>query len=187
MASASLAASGSIVVAVVIVVVVVVVRGRLLRGLGVWLPWPLVRPCWGRDLTVKNRSRNDADHRRLSGRTVALPETRELDRLAQLLEAEGAATLRCPLVAIKDAPDQAPVEAWLRALVADGVDDLVLLTGEGLRRLLAAAERIGIRADVIAAHRAGPHDNARAETGARAARRRAVVVAAGSGADVAPG
>ena len=87
----------------------------------------------------------------LSGRTIALPETRELDRLAQLLEAEGAATLRCPLVAIKDAPDQGPVEAWLRALVADGVDDLVLLTGEGLRRLLDAAERLGIRADVIAA------------------------------------
>ena len=81
----------------------------------------------------------------LSGRTIALPETRELDRLAQLLEAEGAATLRCPLVAIKDAPDQGPVEAWLRALVADGVDDLVLLTGEGLRRLLDAAERLGIR------------------------------------------
>jgi len=87
----------------------------------------------------------------LSGRTIALPETRELDRLAQLLEAEGAATLRCPLVAIKDAPDQRPVEAWLRALVADGVDDLVLLTGEGLRRLLDAAERLGIRAEVIAA------------------------------------
>ena len=35
--------------------------------------------------------------------------------------------------------------------MADGVDDLVLLTGEGLRRLLDAAERIGIRAEVIAA------------------------------------
>jgi uroporphyrinogen-III synthase len=87
----------------------------------------------------------------LSGRTVALPETRELDRLAKLLEAEGAATLRCPLVAIKDAPDQRPVEAWLRALATDGLDDLVLLTGEGLRRLLEAADRIGIRAEVIAA------------------------------------
>jgi len=45
----------------------------------------------------------------LSGRTIALPETRELDRLAQLLTEEGATTLRCPLVAIKDAPDQKPV------------------------------------------------------------------------------
>jgi len=56
----------------------------------------------------------------LSGKVVALPETRELDRLAELLEAEGARTWRCPLVAIVDAPAQAPVEAWVRAL-ASGV------------------------------------------------------------------
>jgi len=87
----------------------------------------------------------------LSGRTVALPETRELDRLAQLLTEEGATTLRCPLVAIKDAPDQQPVEDWLRALAAGGMDDLIFLTGEGLRRLLAAAERIGLREEVVAA------------------------------------
>jgi len=87
----------------------------------------------------------------LSGRTIALPETRELDRLAQLLTEEGATTLRCPLVAIKDAPDQKPVEAWLGALAAGGMDDLVFLTGEGLRRLLAAADRIGLRAEVVAA------------------------------------
>jgi uroporphyrinogen-III synthase len=87
----------------------------------------------------------------LSGRTIALPETRELDRLAQLLTAEGAKTLRCPLIAIKDAPDQRPVEAWLRALAAGGMDDLIFLTGEGLRRLLAAADRIDLRADVVAA------------------------------------
>ena len=89
--------------------------------------------------------------RRLRGRTIALPETRELDRLAQLLEAEGAATLRCPLVAIRDAPDPRPVEAWLRALAAGEMDDLVFLTGEGLRRLIAAAERIDLRAPVIEA------------------------------------
>jgi uroporphyrinogen-III synthase len=88
---------------------------------------------------------------RLRGRRIALPEARELDRLAELLEAEGAQTLRCPLVAIRDAPDGRPVEAWLRALVAGEMDDLVFLTGEGLRRLLAAAERLGLRAEVIAA------------------------------------
>jgi len=87
----------------------------------------------------------------LSGRTIALPETRELDRLAQMLTAEGATTLRCPLVAIRDAPDPRPVEAWLRALAAGGMDDVVFLTGEGLRRLLAAAARIGLRAEVVAA------------------------------------
>jgi uroporphyrinogen-III synthase len=88
---------------------------------------------------------------RLHGRTIALPEARELDRLGELLEAEGAATLRCPLVAIHDAPDQRPVEAWLRALAAGEMDDLVFLTGEGLRRLLAAAERLDLHAEVVAA------------------------------------
>jgi len=87
----------------------------------------------------------------LSGRTIALPETRELDRLAQMLTAEGATTLRCPLVAIHDAPDQRPVDAWLRTLAAGGMDDVVFLTGEGLRRLLAASDRIGLRAEVVAA------------------------------------
>ena len=87
----------------------------------------------------------------LAGRTIALPETRELDRLAELLEGEGARTLRCPLVAILDAPDPRPVEDWLRALAGGAFDAVVLLTGEGLRRLVAVAERAGIRAEVVAA------------------------------------
>jgi uroporphyrinogen-III synthase len=89
--------------------------------------------------------------RPLSGRVIALPETRELDRLAQLLEEEGAQTLRCPLVAILDAPDERPAVAWLRALVTGGFDDLVFLTGEGLRRLVALAERQGMREAVVTA------------------------------------
>lgn len=87
----------------------------------------------------------------LTGRTIAIPENRELDLFAQMLEQRGANTIRCPLVAILDAPDQAQVIAWLNELVADRFDDLVLLTGEGLRRLLAAAERVGMKEDVIAA------------------------------------
>lgn len=87
----------------------------------------------------------------LAARTIALPETRELDRLATLLEAEGARTLRCPLVAILDAPDPAPVVAWLRELAAGEFDDLVFLTGEGLRRLVELAEREGMRDAVVTA------------------------------------
>lgn len=90
----------------------------------------------------------------LAGRVVALPETRELDRLAELLEAEGARTWRCPMVAIHDAPDPAPVEAWLRRLVAGGFDDVILLTGEGLRRMMKLAEARGIAAEVVTALRA---------------------------------
>ena len=96
-------------------------------------------------------SESSLSPRPLAGRTIALPETRELDRLAQLLEEEGAQTVRCPLVAILDAPDEGPGLAWLRVLVAGGFDDLVFLTGEGLRRLVALAERHGLREPVVAA------------------------------------
>ncbi len=75
----------------------------------------------------------------LTGRRIALPETRELDRLARMFEEQGAETLRCPLVAIRDAPDPAPVRDWLTRLP---FDDLVLFTGEGLRRLHGVAQRL---------------------------------------------
>src|SRR6202171_5922517 len=84
--------------------------------------------------------------RPLAGRRIALVEHRELDRLGRMLEELGAATLRCPLVAIADAPDPAPVWAWIERAIAAPFDDLVLMTGEGLRRLRGAAERAGIEA-----------------------------------------
>jgi uroporphyrinogen-III synthase len=83
---------------------------------------------------------------KLAGRRIAILEHRELDRLGGMLEAEGAATLRCPLVAIADAPDSAPVEAWLRRFIDAPPDDLVLMTGEGLRRLVGFAGRAQIDA-----------------------------------------
>jgi uroporphyrinogen-III synthase len=77
----------------------------------------------------------------LSGRRIALPETRELDRLANMLEEQGAETLRCPMVAIRDAPDTEPVRNWLERFP---FDDLVLFTGEGLRRLHGFAQRLDL-------------------------------------------
>src|SRR3569832_2200066 len=87
----------------------------------------------------------------LAGRVVALPETRELDRLAELLETEGARAWRCPLVAILDAPDPRPVDAWLDELIAGRLTDVVFLTGEGVRRIVTVAERGGRRDAVVAA------------------------------------
>ncbi|MCS6849864.1 MAG: uroporphyrinogen-III synthase [Gemmataceae bacterium] len=87
----------------------------------------------------------------LSGRTIALAEGRQLEELAELLQQEGAIPLRCPMIGILDAPDPAPVLAWLRELVAGRFWWVILLTGEGLRRLLGFAERAGFRADVIEA------------------------------------
>jgi uroporphyrinogen-III synthase len=81
----------------------------------------------------------------LAGKTIAVAETRELDVLAQLFEQRGATVIRCPLIAIFDAPDPTPIEAWLRRFVAGACDDLVLFTGEGLRRLLRFAERIELQ------------------------------------------
>lgn len=87
----------------------------------------------------------------LDNRIIALPETRELDLFARMFESRGALTLRCPLIGIRDAPDAAPVEAWLRRFIADRMHDLILMTGDGLRRLLGFADRAELRGDFIAA------------------------------------
>lgn len=87
----------------------------------------------------------------LSGLRIAIPETRQLDVLAQMVERRGAETWRCPLVSILDTPDQQAVRDWLERFNAGAMDDLVLLTGEGLRRLAAVAEREGCYSTFVAA------------------------------------
>lgn len=87
----------------------------------------------------------------LAGRRVALAEGRQLEELAGLLAREGAEPLRYPLLSILDAPNPAPVCAWLRELAAGRFDYVVFLTGEGVRRLLALAEREGRRDQALAA------------------------------------
>ncbi|MDY6941824.1 MAG: uroporphyrinogen-III synthase [Pseudomonadota bacterium] len=80
----------------------------------------------------------------LEGLTFALPETRQLDVLTGLIERRGGNVRRCPLVAILDTPDSAGVERWLREFVEQPPQELILLTGEGLRRLVGFAERANI-------------------------------------------
>jgi uroporphyrinogen-III synthase len=80
------------------------------------------------------------DTQPLAGRTIAVPEARELEVFATLLERRGARVLRCPLVAIRDAPDPAPVLDFVRGFVARPCDELILTTGEGLRRLLSCVD-----------------------------------------------
>jgi uroporphyrinogen-III synthase len=77
----------------------------------------------------------------LLNKVIAVPEARQLDVFAGLLERRGATVLRCPFVAIKDAPDPAPVLKWIEAFSAGSCDDLILLTGEGLRRLLSCIDQ----------------------------------------------
>jgi uroporphyrinogen-III synthase len=78
--------------------------------------------------------------RTLEGRTIAIPETREIDIFAAMLERRGATVLRCPMVAILDAPDPQPILQWCGAFAQGSCDDLILLTGEGLRRLLSCID-----------------------------------------------
>jgi uroporphyrinogen-III synthase len=89
----------------------------------------------------------------LSGKVVALPEWRELEVFAALLERRGATVWRCPLIAIIDAPDPQPVLAWCRLLIDGAAQVLVLLTGEGLRRILRLLDQRApeLRAPFIAA------------------------------------
>lgn len=87
----------------------------------------------------------------LAGRRIIVPETRELEVLAGMLERHGAAVERCPLVAIRDADDPAPVLAWLGRCVAAPPDDLILFTGEGLQRLRKLAGAHGLAEKFVAA------------------------------------
>jgi uroporphyrinogen-III synthase len=86
----------------------------------------------------------------LAGRRIVVPETRELALFQRMLEERGAICTPCPMIAIHDAPDSAPVEAWVRRFIARPSDDLILLTGEGLRRLIALADRKGLRDPFVA-------------------------------------
>jgi uroporphyrinogen-III synthase len=81
------------------------------------------------------------DSQPLKGRVIAIPETREVEIFASMLERRGATVVRCPMVAIRDAPDPAPVLEWSRKFARGACDDLILLTGEGLRRILSCIER----------------------------------------------
>lgn len=92
-----------------------------------------------------------SDARPLAGRVIALPETRLLDVLANLLEQRGARVLRCPMVAIHDSPNRDSVLAWQQRLIDARFDLFLIFTGEGLRRLVGFAERAGTRADFVEA------------------------------------
>jgi uroporphyrinogen-III synthase len=88
---------------------------------------------------------------RLNGYRILILETREEAQFSHLLTEQGADVLQCPMFSIEDAPDLAPIEAWIRRAIDKPFDDLVLMTGEGLRRLMKVARRIGVEKDFIAA------------------------------------
>jgi uroporphyrinogen-III synthase len=88
---------------------------------------------------------------KLNGYRILILETREEAQFSRLLAEQGADVLQCPMFTIHDAPDAAPIEAWIRRCIQAPFDDLVLTTGEGLRRLMNVARRIDAEPDFIAA------------------------------------
>jgi uroporphyrinogen-III synthase len=88
---------------------------------------------------------------RLNGYRILILETREEAQFSRLLAEQGADALHCPMFEINDAPDPAPVEAWIRRFIAKPFDDLVLMTGEGLRRLMKVARNAHLEADFVRA------------------------------------
>jgi uroporphyrinogen-III synthase len=88
---------------------------------------------------------------RLNGYRILILETREEAQFSRLLTEQGADVLQCPMFTIHDAPDAAPIEAWIRRLIEVPFDDLVLMTGEGLRRLMKVVRRIGVEQEFVAA------------------------------------
>jgi len=87
---------------------------------------------------------------RLEGYRILILETREEAQFSRLLQEQGANVLQCPMFTIHDAPDPAPIEAWIRLFIDKPFDDLVLMTGEGLRRMMKVARRIGVDQDFVA-------------------------------------
>jgi len=88
---------------------------------------------------------------RLNGYRILILETREEAQFSRLLAEQGADVLQCPMFTIHDAPDSAAVEAWIHRCIEAPFDDLVLMTGEGLRRLMKVARRAGLDQDFVGA------------------------------------
>ncbi|MFL6814484.1 MAG: uroporphyrinogen-III synthase [Bradyrhizobium sp.] len=88
---------------------------------------------------------------KLNGYRILILETREEAQFARLLTEQGAEVMQCPMFIIQDAPDTAPIEAWISRFIETPFDDLVLTTGEGLRRLLKLARRMNLDSAFIVA------------------------------------
>ncbi|MEY9434785.1 uroporphyrinogen-III synthase [Bradyrhizobium elkanii] len=86
---------------------------------------------------------------RLNGYRILILETREEAQFSRLLAEQGADVLQCPMFTIHDAPDPVPIEAWIRRAIERPLDDLVLMTGEGLRRLMKVVRRIGVEREFV--------------------------------------
>jgi uroporphyrinogen-III synthase len=88
---------------------------------------------------------------RLDGNRILILETREEAQFSRLLKEKGADVLQCPMFTIEDAPNPKPVLDWIARFTANPFDDLVLMTGEGLRRMLKLVRQHGGDTEMVEA------------------------------------
>ena len=70
---------------------------------------------------------------RLNGYRILILETREEAQFSRLLTEQGADVLQCPMFTIHDAPDPAPIEAWIGRFIESPCDDMVLIDRKSTR------------------------------------------------------
>ena len=88
---------------------------------------------------------------RLDGTRILILETREEAQFSRLLKEKGADVLQCPMFTIEDVPDPKPVLDWTARFTANPFDDLILMTGEGLRRILKLVRQHGGDTEMVEA------------------------------------
>ncbi len=85
----------------------------------------------------------------LKGKVVAVPENRQLLLLSKMLIKREADVISVPLVSIHDAPNSRPILDWIEAFISKPPDLLILLTGEGLRRLISLSDKNAVKTSFI--------------------------------------
>jgi len=87
----------------------------------------------------------------LNGYRILILETREEAQFSKLLAEKSAVVVQCPMFAIHDAPDPAPIIGWIKRQIESPFDDIVLMTGEGVRRMVKLAQQSGLDQTFVAA------------------------------------
>jgi uroporphyrinogen-III synthase len=85
----------------------------------------------------------------LQATRIVVPESRELDLFTTMLERLGARVVRCPLVVVRDVEDTTDLNAWIVRLSQGQHDTVVFYTGEGVTRIWAASDRLGLKSAVF--------------------------------------
>ena len=82
---------------------------------------------------------------------IVVPESRELDLFTSMLERLGARVVRCPLIVVRDVADTTELDAWIGRLSQGQYDSIIFYTGEGVARIWAAADRLGMKSAAFSA------------------------------------